>query len=162
MRDVFCQPMAANGILSEARCTRYYAAPEVLLSRAPSRAFYDLSSDIWSLGVTCAQMETGSVQFSSKSDIGMMLSILKVFGTPASASEWQEICDPACVLGTHGTHLFPNFQPVASHLKPWGHIYDSAFSRFMDRVLQLKPRQRSTARVLRLDTFALTPVANGM
>ena len=38
----FCQPMAANGILSEARCTRYYAAPEVLLSRAPSRVFLRL------------------------------------------------------------------------------------------------------------------------
>ena len=102
-----CQPMAANGILSEARCTRYYAAPEVLLSRAPSRVFYDLSSDIWSLGMTLAQMEIGSIPFMEKSDIGMMFRILKVFGTPASASEWKEVCDPACVLGTQGDTLVP-------------------------------------------------------
>ena len=98
-----CQPMAANGILSEARCTRYYAAPEVLLSRAPSRVVYDLSSGIWSLGMTLAQMEIGSIPFMERSNIGMMFRILKVFGTPASASEWKEVCDPACVLGTQWT-----------------------------------------------------------
>ena len=41
------QPMAGKGLLSEARGTPCFAAPEVLLSRAPSRVFYDLPSGIW-------------------------------------------------------------------------------------------------------------------
>ena len=136
--------------LQSAKYTPYYAAPEVLLSRAPSRVFYDLSSDIWSLGMTLAQMEIGSIPFMERSNIGMMFRSLKVFGTPASASEWEEVCDPACVLGTQGTHLFPNFRPVPSHPKPWGHTYDNAFSMLMDQLLVLIPTHRSSAQCLRM------------
>ena len=130
----------SNEGLSVDCCTRWYAAPEVLLS---SNA-YGLPSDVWSLGITITQMETGKAPFRNASNIGMMFDILKDLGTPPP-SQWQEICDKSCYHGVTNTFLFPMFKPSYTHSCPlWGRKYGSEFVEFIHQMLQLKPVDRAT------------------
>ena len=129
---------SGNEGLSVGCCTLWYAAPEVLLSSTT----YGFPSDIWSLGITFAQMESGTAPFRCSSDIGMMFKILKSLGTP-QPSQWQE----SNCHGVMGQFIFPMFQPQRD--KPWGRKYSMKFVDLIQKMLVVQPKSRATARSLR-------------
>ena len=59
--------------------TLWYRAPELLFG---SR-YYDLSVDVWSLGLVIAEMVKGEVLFGGDSDIDQLNRIFRVLGTPS-------------------------------------------------------------------------------
>jgi len=80
------------GCLSLDMTTRWYAAPEVLLRNEA----YGFASDVWSLGISIAEMEMGHAPFRCRYDFVMMVHILRVFGTPADG-QWSELTrTPTC------------------------------------------------------------------
>ena len=131
---------SGNEGLSVGCCTRWYAAPEVLMSSKT----YGFPSDIWSLGITFAQMESGTPPFRCSSDVGMMFKILQSLGTP-QPSQWQE----SNCHGVMGQFIFPMFQPL--HEKPWGKKYSMEFVDLIQSMLVVKPEGRGTARSIMLD-----------
>lgn len=58
--------------------TLWYRAPELLFGPR----YYDLSVDIWSLGLVIGEMVKGEVLFSGDSDIDQLNRIFRVLGTP--------------------------------------------------------------------------------
>lgn len=66
--------------------TRWYKAPEVLLG---SRS-YDHSVDIWAVGCIFAELIDGSPFFPGNNDIEQLFKIIKVLGTPTTAT-WPGI-----------------------------------------------------------------------
>ena len=135
-------PMVPEGMGSEGLsvdcCTRWYAAPEVLLSSEK----YSFPSDMWSFGITVAQMETGVAPFRKGYNISMLFDILQTLGTPRS-TQWSDVCDAKIVHGVIGTFLFPMFRPRIE--KPWGTKYGPAFVSYVDQLLQVIPKSRASA-----------------
>ena len=85
---------AAGRPMTEDVCTLWYRAPEVLLSHDR----YDRAMDLWSLGVTCTEMETGKAPFRASSAVGMILQIFSTLGTPVEMPRFGvSCCDLPCV-----------------------------------------------------------------
>ena len=123
--------------LSEGVCTRWYAAPEVLLSST-----YSFPSDVWSLGIVIAEVESGRAPFRNLSSVGMMFQILRALGTPPM-KEIDASCDSQAWKGQCGTFLFPQFS--APQATSWGFRYGPEFKQYVGRMLQLLPGGRERA-----------------
>ena len=58
--------------------TLWYRAPEVMLNNLK----YDTSLDLWTAGTIIYEMLAGVPMFKADSEIGMLMAIFKVKGTP--------------------------------------------------------------------------------
>ena len=103
------EPMTPN------RVTLRYRAPEILFARP-----YGLPSDMWSLGITFAELENGHVPFRQCSEISMLGQISTVLdgashkvGYPAVGGKRQE--------------------------RSWGARYGMHFERLVDAMLVVDP-----------------------
>lgn len=69
----------SHGFMSEYVATRWYRAPEVMLSHA----CYNQSMDVWSIGCIFAELIGGKVLFPGKQLLDQMNLILNILGTPS-------------------------------------------------------------------------------
>lgn len=67
--------------------TLLYRAPELLLG-AP---LYSTPVDVWSAGCILAELATGQPLFRGDSEIGQLLAIFRLLGTPTEGS-WPGVC----------------------------------------------------------------------
>jgi serine/threonine protein kinase len=117
---VRCQPLAAvlsdfgcsvslpcPKTLTSEVCTLWYRAPEIMTARSS----YSFPSDVWSVGISCIEMEQGHAPFRESSESGMMRAILlslgglEIRGDPAG-SDWRAI---GCRWGTRFGDSFSVF-----------------------------------------------------
>lgn len=59
-------------------CSRYYRAPELIFGATN----YTVAVDIWSMACVVAELLTGSSLFPGENNVGQMVEIIKVLGTP--------------------------------------------------------------------------------
>lgn len=115
--------------------TRWYKAPEVLLG---SRS-YDHSVDIWAVGCIFAELIDGSPFFPGNNDIEQLFKIIKVLGTPTTAT-WP------------GIDTLPDFNKVClPQMEAQGLLEalpDSSKSpvALLSQMLQFDPSKRITAK----------------
>lgn len=69
--------------LTEYVVTRYYRAPEIMLSKND----YSSKVDVWSVGCTFAEMLTGKVLFPGQNYIEQVLLQIKLRGSPDDATK---------------------------------------------------------------------------
>lgn len=69
--------------LTEYVVTRYYRAPEIMLSKSD----YSSKADVWSVGCTFAEMLTGKVLFPGQNYIEQVLLQIKLRGSPDDATK---------------------------------------------------------------------------
>lgn len=65
-------------LLTEYVVTRYYRAPEIMLSKQD----YTHAVDIWSVGCTFAEILSGKILFPGDNYIHQVLLIIKIRGNP--------------------------------------------------------------------------------
>ncbi|KAJ3235339.1 Mitogen-activated protein kinase [Chytriomyces hyalinus] len=115
--------------------TRYYRAPEVVLS--PKH--YSKSLDIWSVGCILGELMTGKILFQGRDYIDQLQKVFEVIGTPPE-SALTPLCSARVVRHIrswphyskmNGKRLFPNADPQAIDL--------------FDRLLTFSPVERVTA-----------------
>jgi serine/threonine protein kinase len=129
-----CQPLAAVlGDFGSAKaflpglpmtrkiCTLWHRAPEVLANKEAC----DLSSDVWSLGVTFVEIELGQAPFQHSSEMGMLQHIMHTCGGSLAVGETM------------------TKQNAGSH--PWGQRYGPRFQDFIDAMLVVEPARRKSA-----------------
>ena len=129
-----CQPLAAvlgdfgcakaflPGMpMTPKMCTLWYRAPEILADQAA----YNLSSDVWSLGVTFVEIELGQTPFQHSSEMGMLRHIVHT-------------CGGSLAIGKTMTK-----QNAGSH--PWGKRYGPLFEELVDAMLVVEPARRKRA-----------------
>ena len=98
--------------LSVGVCTIWYRAPEIFLP--PHK--YHFPSDIWSVGITLAELEVGRCPFRSRHEIGMLFSIFNALGTPGP-DEWNNVgLQRAGLLGEMGVSILLNFSKLKKTL----------------------------------------------
>lgn len=115
--------------------TRWYRAPEIIISRT----HYGKPSDIWSAGCVMGELLGGKALFMGKDRLHQLTTILGIIGTP----NWGENGLAGCTRMSDFlanmpkkekipfTHLFPNANPLACDL--------------LDKMLQFDPSKRITA-----------------
>ena len=77
-----CEREGADALMTQAVGTCCYAAPEMLLSNC-----YGPAIDVWSAGCVIAEAIRGRRLFEENSEIGTVLAIFRLRGTP-SATRW--------------------------------------------------------------------------
>ena len=125
--------------LSSDVCTMWYRAPEVLITRT----HYHFPSDVWSMGISMAELEVGHPPFRAPSEIGMLFAACSVLGTPSSA-DWAEFgLGSKGLLGVLSKPIMPKF--LTKIQKPWGVRFGHAFADLITRLLNLLPSHRVSA-----------------
>ena len=128
-----------EGGLSSDICTMWYRAPEVLIAQTR----YHFPSDVWSIGITMAELEVGNPPFRSQSEVGMLFQAFSILGTP-SPTDWKAFgVDPQGLLGVLGKPKFQQFP--AKKEKPWGEHFGSEFADLVTQLLIKLPEFRVTA-----------------
>jgi serine/threonine protein kinase len=151
--------LARNLLQSSARklsnhvVTPCYRSPELLLADSN----YGLPVDIWSAACVIYEMVTGRMLFqpSSNTDLGQLLSIFSVCGTP-TPDDWPGIESlPGYASIARGPHTHSILsQRLLETLPPEFHC----LSELLEAMLVLDPRQRITAdEVLTHPFFADAP-----
>ena len=131
-------PHATESGMSSGVCTLWYRAPETLLT--PSQ--YHFPSDLWSVGVSMAEMEVGHPPFRANSQVGILFAICRGLGTP-SPEDWVSLgLQRKGFTGVMGQALLPEF-PKLSKL-PWGHIFGADFRDLITQILKMLPTSRPT------------------
>lgn len=115
--------------LTQDVCTLWYRAPEILLSHDG----YGYASDVWSLGIVMVEMQNGIPPFRGSSEIGMLLAMFKMLGTPIWSKEVTMMRDFRGVLGTCAFPSFPR-----PHVFPFG-------SQLIEATLHFSPSMRISA-----------------
>lgn len=115
--------------------TRYYRAPEVVLS--PKH--YSKAIDIWSVGCIFGEMLTGKVMFKGGDYIDQLSKIFEVLGTPQDQSLMQ-LCSSRVLryLKTWPKRPRANFQKIFPTCEPIG-------IELMEKFLAFDPKERITA-----------------
>lgn len=81
-----CKHLDPNSSGSPLQCTYQYAPLDSLLGQ-PS---YDQKFDVWSAGCVFAELFLGNVLFNGDSQLSIIMSILKILGTP-KREDWPEM-----------------------------------------------------------------------
>ncbi|XP_004342477.2 mitogen-activated protein kinase 1 [Capsaspora owczarzaki ATCC 30864] len=122
------------GLLTEYVATRWYRAPEIMLS---SKA-YTNSIDTWSVGCILAEMLGGRPLFPGKHYLNQLTLILNIVGTPAS--------DDLDCIGNEKALAY--IQSLPGKLKvPWESLFVSANPQaldLLDKLLTFNPTKRIT------------------
>ncbi|WVN86441.1 uncharacterized protein L203_101605 [Cryptococcus depauperatus CBS 7841] len=114
------EPQGEEGKLTEYVATRWYRAPEIMLSNKR----YTTAIDVWSIGCILAELVSGKPFFKGKDYIDQLNLILDVLGTPDERTAAQVGSEKACAyLKTlpycekkDFSSLFPNTDPEAVDL----------------------------------------------
>jgi len=122
--------------------TRWYRAPEIMLSRNS----YNKSIDVWSLGCIFAEMLGRKVLFKGADYVDQLHKIIAVVGMPKDASFWYKMASPSVIeyiqnLRSEDGSLPPT-EPIDFHA-----LYPQCSSSCIDlltRMLQLDPSKRIT------------------
>ncbi|QDZ22828.1 cyclin dependent protein kinase [Chloropicon primus] len=128
-----------TGAMTHAVSTRWYRAPELLYG---SRC-YDEKVDVWSLGMTLAELVRGGEPFvKGESDIDQMAKVFRTFGTP-NEETWPGIAN----LPDYGKIIFDDFDapPLSEH---FSHQVPPSLVDFMSKFLCLNPAERWSAEEL--------------
>ena len=116
LMDTNDQPMTPRMV------TLWYRAPEILIK--DEYGPYGLPSDLWSLGITFAELEKGYAPFQHKHELGMMATIWASLGH----------------LNRVSTH-----SSVLLKIKcNWGFRYGQDFAELVSALLKVDPRYRIT------------------
>ncbi|WFD20896.1 mitogen-activated protein kinase [Malassezia caprae] len=134
-RDLTARPPGASDMqLTEYVATRWYRAPEIMLS---SRT-YTKAVDVWSVGCTLYEMLAGQPLFPGKDYHHQMTLILSVLGTE-SIESIAHLCAERAIDYVHGLPHFPK--------KPFRLLLPNAHPDvidFLERTVCMDPRQRMT------------------
>eukprot|EP00928_Gymnodinium_smaydae_P072038 TRINITY_DN55478_c0_g1_i1.p1 TRINITY_DN55478_c0_g1~~TRINITY_DN55478_c0_g1_i1.p1 ORF type:complete len:457 (-),score=40.10 TRINITY_DN55478_c0_g1_i1:441-1811(-) len=126
-----------NGSLTEYVTTRWYRAPEVILSNGR----YTFALDIWSLGCTLAELFGRRAIFPGKTYLDQIEKIIQIRGCPADSElDWlpPAPCPARAFLAKWEQ---TTKQPLESLYPQISHIGLDA----LDTMLQFHPARRSTA-----------------
>ena len=120
--------------------TIWYRAPEIFMGYKT----YSLPSDVWSLGVTCVEMERGRAPFQASTDVLMLRDIFQAVGghVPRTCVDILSTC----------TELM---QPPA---RRWGHLYGVSFQKLVDAMLVVEEKDRITARAALMLEFCIVDI----
>jgi len=125
LMDTNDQPMTPRMV------TLWYRAPEILIK--DEYGPYGLPSDLWSLGITFAELEKGYAPFQHKHELGMMATI------SASLGGYR--------VSTHSSVLLKRYVPEwcsAPSKCNWGFRYGQDFAELVSALLKVDPRYRIT------------------
>lgn len=113
--------------------TLWYRPPEILLEMD-----YDMSADIWALGLIVWEMTTGRVVLPGKSVISQLSLMFKLLGTP-SESTWE---------GVESSPLFEDVK-MGGNSPPWRDILPCELGEqgidFVGALLRYQPSARLSA-----------------
>ena len=119
LMDTNDQPMTPRMV------TLWYRAPEILIK--DEYGPYGLPSDLWSLGITFAELEKGYAPFQHKHELGMMATIW------ASLGGYR--------VSTHSSVVLKMHVPSKCN---WGFRYGQDFAELVSALLKVDPRYRIT------------------
>ncbi|CBK24317.2 Protein kinase [Blastocystis hominis] len=114
-------------------CSRYYRAPELIFGATN----YTVAVDIWSMACVVAELLTGSSLFPGENNVGQMVEIIKVLGTPTD--EQVRRMNP-----NYNPGKFPNIahKDLSEVLV---HCHDAQAIDLMSKLLVYIPEDRLTA-----------------
>ncbi|KXZ56401.1 hypothetical protein GPECTOR_1g357 [Gonium pectorale] len=135
-RHVRCGPRDVQECTSYVT-TRWYRAPEVLVS-----ASYGASADVWSAGVTIAEIATGRPLFPGESSPDQLWRILRCLG-PLPFSVVSRM-NPEKRVRSVATSTPPTYKSLRQRLPE----LEPALFELVQACLRLDPRQRPTVREL--------------
>ena len=128
--------------------TLWYRAPEILLGGEDGQ--YGPEIDVWSLGCILFEMATGSALFPAESEIGTLMAIFRVLGTPTEAT-WPGVAEYADYSAT-----FPRFDGMGidgtASQPPSGH-FEPEMLALLYRMLTPDPAQRISAAAAEADPY---------
>ena len=119
--------------------TQPYRAPEILLGSSS----YSSAIDVWACGCVFAEMVSGKLLFPGDSDIGQLVKIFELLGTPglgACKEQW-----PGVENLPHFNHLFPAMRPKDVDLVCPVFKDEPEAKDLLLGMLQLDPKQRISA-----------------
>ncbi|CDZ98823.1 cmgc mapk erk protein kinase [Phaffia rhodozyma] len=122
------------GIMTEYVMTRWYRAPEIMLSFAN----YTASIDIWSVGCILAELLGGKPIFKGRDYVDQLNQILHFLGTPSE--------DTLRRVGSPRAQEYIRSLPIKPRI-PFGNVYQSANPLAIDlltRMLTFDPSKRIT------------------
>ena len=122
-------------------CTLWYRAPEIMLTHSQ----YSFPSDVWSLGVSCIEMEHGECPFTESSEVRMMRVILTTLVVPDD-DRFRDLCTKLAV-GSGGS----NSRPITANVL--GQRFGERFSAFVKRAVCVLASTRSRAAQLCMDPW---------
>eukprot|EP00971_Amphidinium_carterae_P018717 369140-Amphidinium_carterae.1 len=126
--------------------TLWYRAPELLLGGKDVK--YGPEIDMWSAGCVIAEMATSYPLFPGDSEIGTILNIMRMMGTPT-----EEMWPGVTRLENFG-QAFPNWRPThLSAVKGARPQLGEAGIELLQQLLQYHPPKRLTARRARSHRF---------
>jgi len=101
-------------LLTEYVCTRWYRAPEIMVSRQR----YGCKVDVWSVGCIWAELLLGRPLFPSQNHFELLSTMFAVLGTPAFLEHVDELDedDPACwVTDESALKWMKTLKPTRGH-----------------------------------------------
>ena len=129
----FARKLDKNHRYTEYVATRWYRAPELLLSSA-----YDEKVDIFAIGLIAYEMRTGRPLLPGNSDLDQLILITKLIGGLSSHQKTLFFKNP-CFLGIK----FPyNIALPMYHKLPQ---FSLEFKEFLDAALAVDPEKRESA-----------------
>ncbi|KAH3662549.1 hypothetical protein OGAPHI_005801 [Ogataea philodendri] len=127
-------PEKNQGFLTEYVATRWYRAPEIILSFQG----YTKAIDMWSVGCILAELLGGSTIFKGKDYVDQLNEILKIIGTP-NEQTMQSIKSSRAQAYVRSLPYMPKvpFETVYPHANPLA-------IDLLNRMLTLNPQDRIT------------------
>ncbi|ODQ77200.1 hypothetical protein BABINDRAFT_42140 [Babjeviella inositovora NRRL Y-12698] len=134
-RGFSSDPATNNGFLTEYVATRWYRAPEIMLSFQS----YTKAIDIWSVGCILAELLGGKPIFRGKDYVDQLNQILYIVGTPDETTLQR--------IGSKRAQEYVRSLPFMPKV-PFSQLYPNANPDGLDlleKMLTLDPSQRITA-----------------
>ncbi|KAI9091161.1 kinase-like domain-containing protein [Phlyctochytrium arcticum] len=125
----------AHLVQTEYVATRYYRAPEVILSPR----HYGKPLDLWSVGCIFGELLLGKVMFKGSNYVDQLKIIFEVLGTPEKLDE-MGLCSPKVLKLLQGWRKWDKM--------PFSTIFPSADAKcleLLDKLLTFRPDDRITA-----------------
>ncbi|KAJ1742470.1 mitogen activated protein kinase [Coemansia sp. RSA 989] len=127
-------PEGNIGFMTEYVATRWYRAPEIMLSFLS----YTKAIDIWSVGCIFAELLGGKPLFKGRDYVDQLNQILQILGTPDDATLSR--------IGSERAQMYIRSLPYMPKV-PWEHIFPNATPLALDlleRLLDFDPSTRIT------------------
>jgi serine/threonine protein kinase len=127
-------PEQNKGMMTEYVATRWYRAPEIMLSSSN----YSKAIDVWSVGCIFAELLGGKVLFPGKDYVNQMSLIINVLGTPSD--------DTLNKIGSERAKEWVHNMPFREKI-PFSKIYpdaDPAGLDLLEKLLEFDPYKRIT------------------
>ena len=128
------------GLMTPGRQAIGYRCPEMILGE--DAANYSFPIDVWAAGTILAEMLIGRPLFAASSEIGSLMEIFKLLGTP-SLTEW-----PGCTTLPGWKTQFPSWKatPLKNVKDTGGLTITLEAANLLEETLRFCPASRITAR----------------